>query len=406
MKYSLLLLMIFLASQVSYAELPDYEAPQILARANIRDGYNLPPLSYLSDTNPVINNRGDVTFRIMAVEGQSDQAIWAKTFEDDNGKIMYVAPDQRLITDPSISDTGMIAFNLHDEGVTDGLFVLDTKTLDVEQVLTPDNLPIQFYTYPQIKNTGNIFFRATDDFNDRSYYEFNGAKLTKIFAEGVESSGIKSSYLFRPAVNDSGVIAFKTRLGEKGEWDERNHDQIAVIAPSTDVKNPGPKFITIAKDRDSDPKSPYLGFGNAVSISNQGIVAFMGVLPDLKKVIVIAQNGNLLNIATEGMDGISELEMFAPKVNEQGEVAFRAKDAQGRRGLYVADQTGVKRIIGEGDEIMTDLGTGKILSNPNYPGFGGDIDINDHGEIVFYCILVDDNNRELGSAVYKVGPKK
>lgn len=395
-----------LATLCALAELPEYNAPQILARANIRDGHNLPALSFLNNTNPVINNRGDVTFRVMALEGQNNQALWVKTFEDENGKVMYVAPEQRLITDPSISDSGSIAFNLHDEGVTDGLFVLDTKTLEVEQVLIPDNLPIQFYTYPQIKNNGHIFFRATDDFNDRSFYKFNEGKLNKIFAEGAENLGIKSSYLFRPSVNDEGVIAFKTRQGEKGAWDESKPDQIAIIMSSDDLKNPGSKLITIAQDRDSDSSSPYLGFGNTVSLSKQGMVAFSATLADSKKAIVISKDNVLANVAIEGQDDISEIETFAPKINEQGEVAFRAKDAEGKRGVYLADVTGVKKIIGEGDEIMTDLGMGKILSNPNYPGFGGDVDMNDHGEIVFYCIIVDENNRELGSAVYKVVPKK
>jgi hypothetical protein len=166
------------------------------------------------------------------------------------------------------------------------------------------------------------------------------------------------------------------------------------------------KVTTIARDQDSDTSSKYISFGNSVSLSKHGLVAFMGVLADSKKAIVISKDNVLTNLAIEGQNGISEIEMFAPKINDQGLVLFRAKDTSGKRGLYLADGVTVKRIVGEGDEIETDLGAGKILSNPNFPGFGGEVDMNDQGEIVFYCLIVSLDNKELGSAVYKITPKK
>ncbi len=406
-KKSILLLSAIVTS-VSYAALPEYNAPEILARANITDGYNLPPLSFLNNTSPVINDRGDVAFKLMAVEGVNNQALWVKRAEDANGKIIYVAPEERFLTEPeAVSENGKIAFNLYDEGVTDGLFVIDTKTENVDQVLSPDNLPIQFYTYPQLQNNGHIFFRATDDNNDRMYYDFTGSKLNKVMAEGVESLGIKTSYLFRPSVNEGGAVAFKARTGEKGQWDESNPDSIIVLIPSTDPKLPSPKVITIARDRDGDSHSPFLGFGNSVSLSKKGYVAFMGLQEGAKKSIVLAHDNTLRTLAVEGANDISEIEMFSPKVNDQGMVLFRAKNAEGKRGLYVADENGMKRIIGEGDDVETDLGSAKILSNPNYPGFGGEVDLNDKGEIVFYCLIIaSPDNKELGSAVFKVTPKR
>ncbi|MGZ3808879.1 MAG: DUF7453 family protein, partial [Bacteriovorax sp.] len=363
---------------------------------------------FLNNTSPVINNRGDVAFKVMAVEGVNNQALWLKTAIEPNGKIVYVAPDERFLTEPStISENGKIAFNLYDEGVTDGLFIIDSKTLKVDQVLSPDNLPIQYYTYPQVQNNGHIFFRATDDNSDRMFYEFTGTRLNKIIAEGVESLGIKSSYLFRPSVNEAGSIAFKSRMGERGQWDERSPDSILMLSPSTDPKAPGLKVVTIASDKDSDPRSNFLGFGNTVSLSNHGLIAFMGVQLDSKKSIVLAQNGLLKTVAAEGSNGISEIEMFAPKVNDHGLILFRAKDMEGKRGLYLADDTGVKRVIGEGDDVGSDLGLAKILYNPNYPGIGGDVDMNDQGEIVFYCMIVSSpDNKELGSAVFKITPKR
>lgn len=396
------------ASFNALAVLPDFNSPEILARANILDGYNLPRFSFLNSMGPVINNAGSVAFKVTAIEGVNNQGLWLKTPQDPNGKIVYVAPEERFLTEPeNINENDQIAFNLYDEGVTDGLLLFDGKTLNVEQVLGPDDLPIQFYTYPQVKNNGRIYFRATSDSNDRSYDEFSGSKLNTIIAEGSDVLGSKLSYLFKPAINEAGQIAFKARMGEKGKWEESNPDSIVVLSPSQDPKAPASKVITIARDRDSDPRSPFLGFGNSLGISEKGYVAFMGVQIDSKKSIVLAYDNKLHTLAVEGQNGLSELELFTPKVNDQGLVVFRAKDSEGKRAIYIANESGMKRLIGEGDDISTDLGSGKILLNPNYPGLAGNIDMNDLGEIVFHCLVVNaSDNKELGSAVYKITPKK
>jgi hypothetical protein len=398
------LILILLFANTANATIANYNAPEILARANIYDGYNIPAMSFLNNASPVINNRGDVSFKIVTVAGVNDQALWVKTAEDDAGQIVYTAPDKRYITEPSLNDTGKLVFSLFDEGVTDGLFFYDTETSDVEQVLNPDDLAIQDYTYPQVLNNNSVFFRATDDNNDRSYYQFSESKLTKILTEGIDNLGFKTSYIFRPSANENGQMSFKARMGEPGKWDESNPDSIILLTPSIDPLVSAMKATTIARDQDSDSKSIYKRFGNSVSISSSGAVAFMGYLADSKKAIVLSRENTLKNIAVEGHDDISEIEMFTPKINDQGLVLFRAKNMAGLRGLYLADGSNVKRLIGEGDEIETDLGAGMILFNPNFPGFGGEVDINDQGEIVFHCIVVTPDNKELGSAVYKMTP--
>ncbi|MDO9182242.1 MAG: hypothetical protein Q7U04_07525 [Bacteriovorax sp.] len=406
MKIILRILVGLAYTSLASANIANYNPPEIMARANIHDGYNIPPMSFLNNTSPVINNHGDIAFKIMSADGQNNQVLWVKTAEESAGKIVYSAPDERFLTDPSINDSGKIAFNLYDEGVTDGLFIYDSKTLNVEQVLNPDEQTIQYYTYPKVLNNNHIFFRGTDDANDRSFYEFTGTKLTRILVEGVETAGIKASYLFRPSVNEAGQIAFKVRLGEKGQWEESNPDAILILTPSSDPKFPGMKVTTVAHDHDGDSHSLYTKFGNSVSISKHGAIVFTADLQTGKKVIAVYKDNIVTNIAIEGQNDISEIEQFAPKINDQGLVLFRARDMSGKRGLFLADGVTIKKIITEGEEIQTDLGIGKILSNPNYPGFGGEVDMNDQGEIVFYCLVVSEDNKELGSAVYKISPKK
>ncbi len=396
-----LALTLFSLSFSTFAAISEYNAPEILARANIGDGYNLPPMSFLSNTSPVINNRGDVSFKLMAFNGENTQGLWLKRGIDESGKIVYSTDETKFVTDPSLNDAGVIAFNTYDDFASDGIFTFNGDSSEVKQVLKPANEDIAFYTYPQVLTNGKVYFRGTDQENARTYFQYDGS-LKPIITEGASSYGQKSSYLFKPYLNDSGAMAFKRRIGDVGQWDESNGDEILMLKPNGSSMEP----VVIARDKDMDPNSVFRGFTNSASISKNNMVAFTAVLEDGTKALIRYKEGHLKNVVIEKSDGISEIEMFSPKINEQGQILFRAKDMDGKRGIYLADSKEVKKIVAEGDEVMTDLGMGKILSNPNFPGFGGDVDMNDHGEIVFYCLVVGaKDNKEWGSAVYKVSPK-
>lgn len=396
-----LALTLFSLSFSTFAAISEYNAPEILARANIGDGYNLPPMSFLSNTSPVINNRGDVSFKLMAFNGENTQGLWLKRGIDESGKIVYSTDETKYVTDPSLNDAGVIAFNTYDDFASDGIFTFNGDSSEVKQVLKPANEDIAFYTYPQVLTNGKVYFRGTDQENARTYFQYDGS-LKPIITEGASSYGQKSSYLFKPYLNDSGAMAFKRRIGDVGQWDESNGDEILMLKPNGSSMEP----VVIARDKDMDPNSVFRGFTNSASISKNNMVAFTAVLEDGTKALIRYKEGHLKNVVIEKSDGISEIEMFSPKINEQGQILFRAKDMDGKRGIYLADSKEVKKIVAEGDVVMTDLGMGKILSNPNFPGFGGDVDMNDHGEIVFYCLVVGaKDNKEWGSAVYKVSPK-
>ncbi len=391
MKLQCILITLLMASSIqnSFAKISDYNSPVIIARANINDSYNLPLMSFISNASPVISDRGDVAFKVASIGGLATQGLWVKTFEDVNGKILYTAPDDRFVTDPSINDFGKVAFNLFEEGVTDGLFVLDSKNLKVDHILPSDDLHLQSFTYPLITNNNDVYFRGTDDNNIRSFFIFNN-KLNKIISEGNNTA-----YLFRPAINENGSVAFKARVGALGEWDENSPDQIILIKDN--IKK------IIAEDKDSDSASIFLGFGNSVALSTNGNIAFTGVIEKNQKGIFIFTNGITKKIALESENDISEIENFSVKVNNEGYVLFRAKDMAGHRSLFLADTSMVKKLISEGDEIESDLGKSKILLNQFYPGFGGEIDINNNGDIVFNCSLVRaTDDKELGQAIYTI----
>ncbi len=124
----------------------------------------------------------------------------------------YTAPDARLVTDPSINDQGKVAFSLFDEGITNGIFVFDTNTQTVKNVLPPTGLNLENFTSPTITNKNEIFFRGTNGQKIRSFFLF-GEKLYNIV-----SKGNSFSYLFKPSISNLGFIASKVRVGDLGKW--------------------------------------------------------------------------------------------------------------------------------------------------------------------------------------------
>lgn len=376
----------------SQAVIPDYAKPEILARANGPDYYNLPPMSFLNSTTATINNNGDVAFKLMAVEGQAVQGLWV------NGQVVYRAPEDKVMTDPVINDDGKVVFSIFEEFSSEGVFVYDLKTSAVDHVLKNQSKDIIAFGYLQMLTGGEIFFRATHPGQDHSFFEFSGG-LKKVFSEGEDTLGFKPSYLFGPMVNNQRQMASKIRLGNKMDWADTFPDQILLM-------NADHTHRIIAEDQKTNSLSPYKGFANSVSLSENGLVAFVGVLKDGKKTLVVDNQGTQTRFATEGLDDISEMELFAPQVNAQGLLVFRAKNNKGQRGIYLADGQSVHRVIGENDEIPTDMGMGRVFSNPNIPAFGGNVRINDRNEIVFYVLLKSAiGNHDWGSGIYKIKPQ-
>lgn len=381
----------FAISSTSFALIPDYKAPEIMARANGPDSYKLPPMSFLNSTSPNINNNGDVSFKLMAVEGENTQALWV------NGKIVFRAPEGKVMTEPSMNDNGLIAVSVFEEASSDGIYVYDMNSDSVANVLPAQGTDLIAHSYLQVLSSGEIFFRGTHMGQDHSFYSLEKS-LHMIFSEGEDTLGFQASYLFGPMVNNRRQMASKIRLGNKMDWDNTFPDQILLL-------NADGTHRIVARDQKSDPQSPYVGFANSVSLSESGLVAFVGILKDGTKTLVVDDNGVQTRYATEGQDGVSELELFAPQVNSQGIAVFRATNLKGLRGIYLADGQQIRRVIGEGDQIPTDLGMGRILANPNFPGFGGNVRINERNEIVFYTIINSAvGPHEWGSGVYKMSP--
>lgn len=382
---------------LSRAALPEYKAPEILLRADGVKNYNLPPLTFITNSTPALNNQGDVAIKLMAIEGEAIQGIWAKSTQESAGRIVVRGPAEKVLSDPSLNDQGKMVFSIFEEGASDGIFTFDLLTGQQQQVLSNQGTDLINHSYPQILNNGDVVFRGTHASDDHSYFKFSRA-LAPLLTEGQIFNDFQASYLFGPSVNNQQQWAFKIRVGERKQWGSEYPDQIVLLQPDGSSR-------LVAVDTKTDPASAYEAFTNFVGLSEQGDVVFVAYLKSGKKSIVVDRQGVKTVFATEDHGPISEIELFGPRINSKGMVAFRAKDSAGKRALFVADGLNIKRVIGEGDEILTDLGPGRIISQPDFPAFGGGIALNDKNELCFSTVIVSlDGSQVLGSAVYKQNP--
>lgn len=403
MKTVFLTAILLLLAGNARAVLPEYQDAEIVARANGFDTYNLPVPAYLNSTSPVISDDGDVAFKLLSVYERGNQAMWLQPTRALNGMVIYEAPENKYVDDGQFDSQGRLTFSVFDEFSSEGIFLYDPQGGAVKKALPSDGLGLVYFS-DSLALGENLIFRGTTPQNERGFYFYDGQArhLRPVLSEGQTQWGITFSYLFVPTVSASGSWAFKARLGEKGDWAEAAADRILLLQPEADTY----RLRTVAADRDSDPASPYDSFGNVVSLSQNGKYVVFVARSEGKKLIVRETAGGQVTVAEEGRDGLSEIEAFNPKVNNLGVTVFRAKDLRGLRGIYIADETGLRRLVGETDQLIADLGKSTIYVKPNFPGLAGDVDINNRNEIVFSCVLKSGYEEELwGSAVFRLRPR-
>lgn len=403
----MLLAVLSLAAMTS--TLPEYKS-ELLARTNGGSTYNLPAYAMVNSTSPSINDAGEVAF--IAVSGGMDQngdhseqaAVWLKTRNDQDGRIVYYAPKEKMVSDPKMLDRGDVLFSQFDEVTSDGIFSFNSQKQVTENIFPAKNMAA--VNYPQATSDASYVFRSTDSENNRSFFEFRSDKLSEIINE---DGGY--SYLFGPSVNAASQWIFKARVGEKFNYAEEAPDQIVLLTPHfTAFGEKSYQKTVLAQDSDSDPLSPYKSFDNSPAITNAGLVVFTAMLKDRVRMIVAVKDGVHHEVAREGQNDISQIEMFSPQINDNGFVVFRAKNSKGLRGIYLANPFAtptaeVKRLLGEGDSILTDQGMGAILRKNDFPGFGGNVDINNNNEIVVSTVVATENQKWIfGTAIYKLHP--
>lgn len=394
------------------AEVPEFVNTELQARSNLivnDNGWNVPPGTSFNSVSPNLNDADQVTFTagLVPIGGDLNRTgagIWL----GGHGEGQFVAihessssdPDSTvLISDrPGINQHGQLAYYTSEDG---GTYVLRRYDPDTETSSPVSLLPLTptSIANPNIADDGSIGFKGR--FGAGSGIAVGGNGPGTLYA-GDNSVDPASPYVYvySPASNNASQIAIKLSNGDY------SHNEIRLF------DGPGDSML-IAADNATDPLSPFSKFDNGLAVNGHGAVA----------VVVGLAAGNVRAVYrfTPGEDGVQateiarvdaagtirDIEFFAPAINDDGLVVFRARDADGQ-AIYAGDGENLVRVAGQGDVVETDLGSGQIGQHDTSPIFSGAPAVNNHGDVAFIAGLhpEGDNQVEWGSGVFVAYAKR
>ncbi|MBL6989068.1 MAG: hypothetical protein ISR65_04795 [Bacteriovoracaceae bacterium] len=366
------------------------------ARAHQSAPYNMPPQSYFLNNSPDLNNFGQVVVRIMGGDGSMPRSgIW---YGDHNGhKIVAVSKETFFFSDPSLNDAGTVAFEEYNIDESKGVFLYNNETEQVSKVIEVGGPFISLALRdPIINNLGQILYRAKDHIGVRSQLLWHEGSSQRILTES-RNEQISYSYLFKASFSSNGYIALKARVGKRGALANDMPDQIILIDPNG-------KQTIIAQDQNSDPESNFVSFANGVSVSSTGAVVFVAQTKDLKHGVFAYFNGDIIPIAQTSVN-LSSIDLFTPKINKHGDIAFRGVTLDLKQAIFVASLSDagqpLRVVIAKDDKIKTDLGWAKASRSDSHSIFDANIAINDNGDILFKCFLMDQKGTKyLGEGLF------
>jgi hypothetical protein len=377
---------------VAAAEVPDYNEFELQARSNlcVNEGpivFNLPCDHFFTSGTVTLNNAGQVAIRLVVMGGTDSQGIWFGA--DGEGDIAYTSPAGALVSDTVMNNHGYAVFPQSFSSLN-GVYFYEHAT-ETSDFLTNAPLGSSVWGSPQVNDDHDVAYRAGFGGGGQAYFSIDANGNGAIHAANQNADGTSPyTFLFTPSLNNLRQIAGKVRVTGSGA-----PDQIRIFDADG-------SSVLITETSALDPNSPFSGFDNSVSLTDTGYVAFTATRVIGGRGVYLSNGSETIEIATVDHPEINSIEFFAPAANNNGLVAFRARDGQNRYAIFVGDGETLVRVIGQFDEVPTDLGPGQIAQHDTSPTFGGGVAINDNGDIAFNAALtpVDDTQVEWGSGVY------
>lgn len=273
---------------------------------------------------------------------------------------------------PSINDRGTVAFlagldsgdagYFTSDGTTTTLIADSSGQFNFQRIPTLDNL----FGEPVINNRGTVAFRADLDNGERGIFSSTKGNIQTI----ADSSSDLKTFGITPDINSKGTIVFSAgTVPVPGTITiDGQTIPIAELFQNAGIfTNRGGKINTIADTNDG-----FALFGSSPAINDRGTVAFIGIKPD-GEVEVLTGKGDRL---TEVADSLGAFSSFrGVDINDRGTVAYLADFDAGGSGLFVGGQ----EIIATGDQLL-----GSTVSELNFLNKGLNQD-----SVAFWAKLAD-----------------
>lgn len=364
------------------ADVPTYGTIELQAREGATTNYNLPADAGITATTSVsINDAARVALRIFR-----DGDDWTRHLfvaQGGVGGIVYSFPDTTaLMGDAAIGPGGAVAFDVSQTAANNGPWRWDPQTQNATRVSTQP-LGTQLWEFSQLNTAGNLASRVGFG-SGRAWVSYAGATATVHATESAIDGASPYSFLFTPVLNDARDIAGRVRLGPANAVADTQPDRVVAIGVDGSTR-------VLARDRDDDPTSPWFAMDNGIGFNNAGEVAFIARLgPAGSPRAVVATDGvQARQVAVTGGGAFTDIEFFAPDINDAGKVLFRARDAGCVQGLFVGDGTRVVPVVRRGDVVPTDEGPRRIgRPNASEAAFGGRPALSASGDVAFIADLM------------------
>jgi hypothetical protein len=377
---------------------PIYVGFQLQARTNfgVNPGgsYNVPPNYFFSGEDIKVNDARQVSFHLSVTGGNAFQSVWFG--QNGAGGIVYNSANDAFLSQTSLNNFGRVVWETT-FSPQNGIYFYDHPSM-TSGFLTNRPLGATSWSSPRINDAGHIGYRVNFAGSGQAFYSWEPPNTVVLHAAeaGVEPLS-PYSFLFTPNFNNHRRIAAKVRLGAPGQTGESQPDEVRLFASDE-------SSILIARDRDADASSPYARFDNSVGVNDQNQVAFISTLQAGGRGVFLSDGSTTLTIATTTAPAtlVTEVEFFAPAVNNAGVVVFRGRDTNGRRAIWAGDGSSLKKIVTHLDILPSDQGPARVEQHDSSPVFGGAPSINRFGDVAFNAALTppDNNQIEWGTGVY------
>jgi hypothetical protein len=389
-------LVLLIAPTSRAAELPVDYTHQLEARTNLLvndPGFNLPPGASFNSVSAHLNAARQVTFRVQVVPGTGAEGIWFGA--EGSGTLVCFGEDNAdaILSDPRVNAQGIIVYR-QSFGSAAGNGLQRCDPAAPPAVRLSSQLGTTDWGSPEIDDAGMVGYRA--GFNGPQAWVSRDPAGT--FAVHVADLGADPAspydFLFSPTLDSDRRMVGVVRRAPAGGLPQFSELRRFAADGSSEL---------LARSRAGDPESPIQTFDSTAPATNAaGQVAFAASLVGGGRAVFRVDAGALVEIARTGAGGITTIDFFGPAIDAVGRVVFRGRDAGGR-ALFVGNGQALRRVIGQGDRVMTDLGVAQLgQDNPSSEIFSGRPNVNPQGDIAYIAGLHPEGNNQVewGTGVF------
>lgn len=389
-------LIALLAPCSAQSALPDYQF-QLQARTNLLvndNGFNLPPGASFNSISADINAAKQVSFRVQIVPGTDANGVWFGSGGVGSLRCFSENNIDAVISEPSLDAGGIVVFK-QAFGSLNGVYRCDPANPPATR-LTTGPLGTSDWGAPEINDAGQIGYRA--GFNGPQAWVSRGTDGNFAVHLADLNADVSSPYnfLFSPVFSSSRKqfgVARRAAAGGNPEFTE-----LVSASASGQVQ-------IVLRSRAGDASSTIQSFDSTAPAVNaaEQVAIIVTLVGGTRAVVRVNGDGSgLTEIARVGNQDITTLDFFGAAIDDAGRVVFRGRDSQGR-ALFVGDGSALKRIIGLGSTISTDLGLAQIGQNNSTDEiFSGRPNVNAAGDVAFVAALHPNGNNQVewGSGVF------